>query len=156
MVIFATLCYLRYRKRILLLRKAPGLFGEGKWNAPGGKLFPGESPSEGAVREMLEETGLKVGDPEFHGILNFYLGDGKELDQIVFVFSCEKFSGKLQRSKEGELRWFPVNRIPLNDMWEDDRVWLQLLLKEESFVGDFYFSEKYKRLIDHKIRVVGF
>jgi 8-oxo-dGTP diphosphatase len=77
----------------LLLSKAPGLFGEGKWNAPGGKMLPGESPEMGAVREMREETGLSVYDLRFHGILNFYLGTDKNLDQAVFVFSSKLFSG---------------------------------------------------------------
>ena len=150
---FATLCYLRYRNRILLLKKEKGLFGEGKWNAPGGKLVGAETPDQGAVREMLEETGLKVSGLHFHGLLNFYLGRTHKLDQVVFVFSCERHTGKLRRSREGELRWFLIHQIPYQEMWEDDPKWLPLLLKERSFIGDFYFTDNYGVLIDHKLHL---
>jgi 8-oxo-dGTP diphosphatase len=148
---FATLCYLRNRDKVLLLHKARGLFGEGKWNAPGGKLRLGENPSNGAAREMFEETGIRVNRLRFNGILNFYLGESKELDQTVFAFSCHKFTGKTRRRREGKLRWFPISQIPYDDMWEDDRLWLPLLLDGRSFIGDFYFTDKYQKLICHKI-----
>lgn len=136
-----------------MLRKARGLFGEGKWNAPGGKLLLGEDPSSGAVREMFEETGLRVSELGFHGILNFYLGESKELDQTVFVFSCRKFAGKKRRGREGELKWFPVEGIPYDSMWDDDRLWLPLLLQGKSFIGDFYFTDNYREFVNHKIQL---
>ena len=156
MITFATLCYLRHRNKILLQRKARGLFGEGRWNAPGGKIFAGELPEKAAVREMLEETGLRVSGLRFNGILNFYLGASKELDQTVFVFSCNKSSGKMRGSSEGKLRWFSVDAIPYSEMWQDDRVWLPLLLDGMSLVGDFYFTDDYKDLINHKIHETSF
>lgn len=152
MVTFATLCYLRHRNRVLLQRKARGRFGEGRWNAPGGKMLPGELPEKGAAREMLEETGLKVGGLRFQGILNFYLGDSKELDQTVFLFSCKKFTGRVRRSAEGELSWFPIGALPYDEMWQDDHVWLPLLLDGKSFVGDFYFTENYNEFLSQEIR----
>ncbi len=152
MVSFATLCYLQQRNKILLLRKAQGLFGEGRWNAPGGKMLPGETPERGAAREMREETGLKVSGLRFQAILNFYLADSETLDQTVFLFTCKRSSGRMRRSREGELRWFPINALPYDEMWQDDRVWLPLMLEGKSFVGDFYFTENYGAFLSHKIR----
>ena len=111
-----------------------------------------ELPEKGAVREMFEETGLRVSGLRFQGILNFYLGDSKELDQTVFLFSCKKFTSKIRRSAEGELRWFPIDALPYHEMWQDDRVWLPLLLDEKGFVGDFYFTENYSEFLSHEIR----
>jgi 8-oxo-dGTP diphosphatase len=115
-------------------------------------MLPGELPEKGAAREMLEETGLRVGGLRFRGILNFYLGDSKVLDQTVFLFTCRKFTGKIRRSPEGELRWFPIDALPYNEMWQDDPVWLPLLLDGKCFVGDFYFTENYNAFVNHKIR----
>ena len=151
MLTFANLCYLKHGGKVLLQRKARNRFGGGKWNAPGGKARAGESPERAITREMFEETGLRVRGLQFHGILNFYLGEEKELDQTVFVFSCQQYSGKLRHSQEGILKWFRIDEIPYGEMWEDDKVWLPLLLEGKSFVGDFHFTESYGRLINSKI-----
>jgi hypothetical protein len=57
--------------------------------------------------------------------------------------------GNLQPNREVELRWFSFDEIPYEEMWDDDRIWLSLILKEKSFVGDFYFTDDYKQLLDH-------
>ena len=58
MVTEATLCEIIHGGRILLQRKSAGRFGEGKWNGPGGKVQPGETPLKCVVREVRAETGL--------------------------------------------------------------------------------------------------
>lgn len=148
---FATLCYLWRGNRVLLIHKAHGLFGEGKWNAPGGKLQADELPETAALREMHEETRLRVGDLKFHGLLNFYIGRKRELDQTVFIFSSKKASGRMRNGREGELRWFADDKIPYDEMWVDDRVWVPLLVAGKRFVGNFEFTEGYKKLLHHRI-----
>jgi 8-oxo-dGTP pyrophosphatase MutT (NUDIX family) len=151
---FATLCYLLKDDKVLLLHKANGLFGEGKWNAPGGKLLIGETPETGAAREMNEETGLSVSSLRFHGILNFYLGEAKEIDQTVFVFSSEKSSGKMRHSREGELQWFRLSEIPYGEMWKDDEIWLPFVIEGKNFIGDFNFTANYKELASYGMHEV--
>jgi len=151
MVTFATLCYAFRGGRVLLLLKARGLFGEGRWNAPGGKLLIGETPEAGAAREMYEEAGLRVRDLRFHGVLNFYLGRSKKLDQTVFVYSSRLVKGRLKRSVEGQLKWFAKDRIPYDRMWDDDRVWLPPMLEGKGFVGDFYFGKGYQKLESYRL-----
>jgi 8-oxo-dGTP diphosphatase len=86
--------------------------------------------------------------------LNFYLGTVRRLDQVVFVFSCHKYAGNLHPNREGELRWFSSEGIPYSEMWEDDRIWLPLLLEGKSFVGDFYFTDDYKQLMGQSLTLV--
>ena len=57
---------------ILLLRRSPGRILPGLWQCVSGSLEEGESPAEGALRELAEETGL---GPD--AILGFY-----DLDQV--------------------------------------------------------------------------
>ena len=52
------------RDQILLCRIAPGFWtGVGSWTLPGGGIEFGESPSDAALRELAEETGL-IGEIE--------------------------------------------------------------------------------------------
>ena len=74
----ATLCFVIRQEEILLIRKLRGL-GAGKLNGPGGRLEPGESLLDCAVREVQEElcvtpTGLVRG-----GEIRFQFLDGYSL-----------------------------------------------------------------------------
>ena len=61
------------------------------WFTPGGGLRDGETPAEGAARELLEETGLKVapaelGDPIWHQVTEFsYDGRDYRQDQDFYL-----------------------------------------------------------------------
>ena len=139
--------------RLLLQRKSAGLFGEGKWNGVGGKLKAGETPMEGATREALEETGLMVSKLEPHGVLNFYFGQRAKVDWVVHVFSTRNFDGEPRPSEEGVLRWFTLDDIPYSEMWQDDELWLPLLLEGRRFDGVFYFSDDGTKLIDFDLKI---
>ncbi|MBS7652719.1 MAG: 8-oxo-dGTP diphosphatase [Candidatus Bathyarchaeia archaeon] len=147
----ATLCHIVKDDKLLLQRKSKGLFGGGKWNGVGGKLEAGETPEECVKREVYEETGLRVSNLRLNGVLHFYFGERHEADWIVFVFSTETFEGSPKPSVEGALRWFPVEGIPYQEMWQDDRHWLPLLLRGERFKGYFYFDEEGGELLDFNL-----
>ena len=153
MTVEATLCAIIMDGRILLQRKAAGRFGEGKWNGAGGKLEPGEDPIDGVIREVLEETGLRVRGPRRHGVLDHYFGDRSAPAWSVHVFSATEFDGEPVGGEEGELRWFPLGEIPYGEMWEDDLYWLPLLLEGRDFDGSFYFDEGATVLLEHRVVV---
>ena len=66
----ANLCFILQDGKILLMRKKRG-FGAGKINAPGGKIDPGETPLDAAVRETFEELGVSPLGAEQRGELHF-------------------------------------------------------------------------------------
>lgn len=148
-----TLCYIKdERGRILLQLKAKGKFGELRWNAPGGKLLPEEDLEIAAKREVREETGLEVNNIEKNALLNFYIsGYPGKLAWQVYVFRALDWKGKLRTSTEGKLEWFSTDSIPYNQMWEDDKHWLPLLLKDKKFTGHFWFEGEFEHLVRYKI-----
>jgi 8-oxo-dGTP pyrophosphatase MutT (NUDIX family) len=150
--IVATLCHIIKGRSLLLQKKSKGLFGEGKWNGIGGKLKSNESSEACVKREVYEETGLRISDLKFHGVLNFYFENRKKIDWVVHVFSTGVFEGKVKSSKEGNLRWFNFEDIPFDGMWRDDRYWLPLVLKGKSFKGNFYFDEEGKTILDFDLK----
>ena len=64
---------------------------------PGGHLEPGETPAEGAARELFEETGLRSLELKELGRV---VGDGRE----VHLFAATA-TGMPRRSQEGAVLW---------------------------------------------------
>jgi 8-oxo-dGTP diphosphatase len=89
--------------RILLDRRAD----DGRWGLPGGWLGPNESPQDGVVREVLEETGLRVevvrlGTVEWRPASLPAAPHG----QVGLVYVCRVLGGELAKSHESiELAW---------------------------------------------------
>lgn len=136
----ATLMFIvdRNRGEVLLIRKKRGL-GAGKINGPGGKIDPGESSYECAVRETFEELGVTALRPVKHGELWFEFTDG--LRMLVHVFMAEAHEGAAKETDEAVPLWTPLDALPLGEMWEDDRYWLkELLIGQASFTGKFFFE----------------
>lgn len=152
MTIQATLCLIAKDNKILLLKKSKGLLGEGKWNAPGGKILPKEEPKACAIREVFEETRLSVTEPEQVGNLYFYK-NGISLNPVwtVYVFLSRQFDGVPIDGREGHLKWFSTDALPFEEMWEDDQYWYRLALDGTRFEGWFYYSGDFEKLIDHRI-----
>jgi len=152
LTIQATLCFILQDNKVLLLKKSKGLFGQGKWNAPGGKMLPGEEAEQCVVREVLEETRLAIKDLEHPGILHFYkYGRRESPDWTVHIFLSRTFEGTPVRGREGQIGWFNVDSLPLEEMWEDDRYWSRLALEGRRFEGWFYYSGDFEKLVDYRI-----
>ena len=126
------------RGEVLLIRKKRGL-GAGKINGPGGKLDPGETPLECAVRETQEELGVTALDAVKHGELWFEFTDG--LKMLVHVYLARRHEGVAVETDEAVPLWTCLSELPFEEMWEDDRFWLrELLIDGAVFTGRFRFD----------------
>ncbi|MBK1882220.1 8-oxo-dGTP diphosphatase [Luteolibacter pohnpeiensis] len=124
--------------RILLIEKKRGL-GAGKINGPGGKIDPGETPLQAAIRETQEELHVTPADPRKLGELHFWMS--QEVPHILcHVYRADDFTGIPTETEEAVPVWTPLDKIPYDRMWEDDRYWLPLLLENQSFLGKFAFE----------------
>jgi len=153
MVRYDTLCYIINDEKLLMLKKSAGLFGGGKWNGLGGKMGVGESPEQACVREVFEEAGLSISSLKYHGALTFWFGNTKEPTIVCYVFSTESFAGQIREGQEGILRWIGFDQIPYDEMWEDDRYWLPLLIQRKNFAGEFHFNQEGNKLLNHKLEI---
>lgn len=88
------------------------LGGAGKWTMPGGKLHFGESFEDGAVREVEEETGIKIKNPRLICINN----DAIESAHFVTAgLLSEDFTGNpkvMEPDEITEWKWFDLNNLP--------------------------------------------
>jgi 8-oxo-dGTP diphosphatase len=133
----ATILFVVRDGEILLIRKKRGI-GAGKINGPGGKIDPGETPRACAVRETEEELGVTPTGVCELGELRFQFTDGLSILGYVFVASgCQ---GQAKETSEAAPLWTPIDAIPYDEMWEDDRYWLPCLLEGRRFSGRMLFD----------------
>lgn len=133
----AVLCFIRDRGRILLILKKRGL-GAGKFNAPGGRIEPGETPEAAAIRETREEVRVEVSRLRGAGELRFQFVDGYSLHCYLFVAGA--WAGTPTETDEAAPAWFTEDALPYDRMWEDDRHWLPLLMSNQAVDGRFVFD----------------
>jgi len=134
----ATLVFVVKDDRVLLIRKKRGL-GAGKINAPGGRLEPGETPLEGAVREVQEELCITPLELTYSGENLFQFVDGYSID--VHVFKASDYQGEPTETEEASPIWSNLDAIPYDDMWEDDKLWVPLVLDGTRFFGRYLFDD---------------
>lgn len=133
----ANLCFIVKGGSVLLIRKKRGL-GAGKVNGPGGKIEPGETALEAAIREVQEEIGVTPLEIEDRGMLHFQFADGYSLECAVFI--ANDLDGDPVETIEAAPFWVRVDAVPYDEMWADDRHWLPQVFAGKSFRGWFEFD----------------
>jgi 8-oxo-dGTP diphosphatase len=133
----ATILFVLRDGQVLLIHKKRGL-GAGKLNGPGGRLDPGETPLECAVRETREELRVTPLGVRSCGELRFQFVDGLSIHG--FVFTASDCDGVPQETDEARPFWVAQDAIPFERMWADDRLWFPLMLAGRRFAGRFLFD----------------
>ena len=67
-------------------------------------------------------------------------------------FLAKNPAGELKRGDEGMLKWFKIDELPWDEMWQDDRFWLPILLNERKFRAKFVFDSNWKNILSFSIR----
>jgi len=143
----ATLVFVTDNARVLLMHKKRGL-GAGKINAPGGRLERGETPHAGAIREVQEELLVTPTALAKYGELSFQFVDGYSI--FVHVFRASAFAGVPTETAEARPLWTSLDRIPYASMWQDDVLWIPMLLANKYFSGRFLFDGEL--MLDYDLR----
>lgn len=107
------------------------------WGIPGGAMDPGEEPAETAVREIFEETGIRViperitsvisGEDFFHTYPN-----GNQIALVSIMFLCRPVKGDpiVNDEESLEVRYFPRDALPEN-MIPRHRMMVEIALRDD-------------------------
>lgn len=126
-----TLCYIEKDDSYLMLHRVSKKndINHDKWIGVGGHFEERESPEECLLREVKEETGLKLTSWRFRGIVTF---DG-DICEYMCVYTADGFSGEMRECDEGVLEWVKKCDIEKLELWEGDKIFLRLLSDDAPF-----------------------
>ena len=138
----ATLCLVLKEDQILLGLKKEGP-GSGKYNGYGGKVEPGETIEQAALRELKEESELESTPEDLNkvGEIDFYFPHKPEWNQTVHTFIVKSFKGEPKETKEMGVGWFNLNEVPYGKMWDGDKHWMPLILSGKKVKATIVFKD---------------
>lgn len=139
-----SLIFLLRGDEILLAMRKRG-FGTGYYNGAGGKLLAGETVEKALLRETQEEIGVTPTTYHKVAINEFVFPDGIT-DMYVHVFVATEWEGTPEESEEMAPRWFKQSEIPYDDMWQDDILWMPLVLRGKLLKTRFTFDDEQNML----------
>jgi mutator protein MutT len=107
------------RKDLFLVAKrlSGGSMG-GRWEFPGGKAEPGESPEQALEREILEEFGAEISVGAFISSARFF-HDGKEYSVMAFEAALKTPIRELREHEK--VLWLPLKDIGQLNLADSDR-----------------------------------
>lgn len=118
-----------------LLGKRCGAHMNGFYAAPGGHLETGETFVTCAIREVEEETGLRVSDVRFLMIGNYILGTKHYADIDMVAISLEGEPVTREPEKCEEWQWFHKNNLP-------EPLFIVTKRMIEAYLNNFHADEK--------------
>ena len=113
---------------------------------PGGHVELGESFTDAVIREIHEETGLKISSPQLCGIKDWCENDCR---YVVLFYKTSNFEGELVSSDEGKVWWEDIENLPNLNLSLDMKDMLRVFT-EDDLSEFFYYQKDGKWLFDLK------
>lgn len=137
LVELTNMCLIYDEDKILVQeKKNTGI--EGGLLFPGGHVESSESLLNSVIREMKEETGLDIVNPQPCGFKDWILDDGTRY--LVLLYKTNQFSGDLKASDEGRVFWLDRKDIPNANLIWNMRELLEIF--EGDQYSEFFFEYK--------------
>lgn len=102
--------------RVALVRSSNPKHTPSLWWLPGGGIDFGEAPEDTLVREVFEETGLEVADPQLLGVTSDVRrrDNGDRIHTVRILFTVTLAGGELRHEVHGttdHAAWFKLEEL---------------------------------------------
>lgn len=128
-----TLCYIEREGQYLMMHRVKKKkdINRDKWVGVGGHFEDNESPEECLLREVSEETGLKLLNYRLRGVITFI--SDRWQTEYMFLYTADSFEGQIGKCDEGNLEWVDKDTVYELPIWEGDKIFFRLLEQEAPF-----------------------
>ena len=146
----AVRCFLIKDNKVVVTKYKEGNKKAGYYEIPGGKIEEGEIPEQTVIREMREETGLKIRNLKYKG--NMII----EYPNRIFdfdIFICNECEGKPQDFEENTSEWMEIN-----ELLKKEKILSNIMILDRFFIKgltDEKCEFKMKIQVDEKENILG-
>lgn len=125
-----------YNENAILVQEKIGTRYEGGLVFPGGHVEEGESLRDSIIREIKEETGLTISNPQPCGYKDWIQEDGTRY--IVLLYKSNQYEGELKSSEEGRVFWLDRKEVNNANLIWNMRELLEIF--ESNDYSEFFFK----------------
>lgn len=141
-VTITNMCMIYHKDKVLVQEKIDADYSGITF--PGGHVEKGESFTDSVIREVYEETGLRISSPKLCGIKDWSNDDGSRY--MVLFYKTDRFEGQIASSEEGEVYWLGLEEMKKKKLADGMEKMLEVFLNED--ISEYFFYKEHGEWVE--------
>jgi 8-oxo-dGTP diphosphatase len=128
---------LRKGANIVFMQRQHTGYADGMFCMPGGHVEAAESFSEAAIREVMEEVGVRIKPEDLRPVFSMQRKQSLEDVRVAVLFEATKWSGEprcMEPDRHGPVTWFMADQLPFDQIMRFQADALQALRAGKQYI----------------------